>query len=326
MSHVREAKLLCRTTVNFFSLLAHTHETGSRRTTGITADLLSLVTRLAHYLKILIRISLTGALKLEREHADRSALAGFLDRLSLLARDGGDPGARRRRLLKQRAQADSTGSSPPEDQSIVKGSKSAFSFDRQNYGYKSLFLADGESLLRGEIGPAEAPLDLCVACAKPVEEDCVRLGTYPHWHSHCVQCTTCGRAAALYLKEEKKTSPDDAKSIRSSPARKPRPDVDAFVFLARRTDQPATNAIVAGVPQAIFCLDHAVASSQPGFETVTRLEQFSFLLNAALRRLYSHLRAQGVVAAVPGESLLLALSCAAQMADCRPFVFDFSCE
>lgn len=304
MSHVREAKLLCRTTVNFFSLLAHTHETGARRTTGITADLLSLVTRLAHYLKILIRISLTGALKLEREHADRSALGGFLDRLSLLARDGGDPGARRRRVLKQRAQAELTGAPPPEEKVGGPSSSSPFAFDRYNYGYKSLFLVDGESLLRGDAGSGEVPLDLCVSCAKPVEEDCIRLGTFPHWHSYCVKCITCGRPAAPFIKEEKKSSStavDEPKPAKVAPSRKPRPDVDEFVYLPRRNDQPPTTAALAAVPEAIFCLEHALDATISGFETVTRLEQFAFLLNAALRRLYSHLRAQGVVAAVPCE-------------------------
>ena len=66
MSHVREARLLCRKTVDLFTLLSHTQETGARRI-GMTQELLALVTGLAHYLKILIRIALTGALKLERE-------------------------------------------------------------------------------------------------------------------------------------------------------------------------------------------------------------------------------------------------------------------
>jgi hypothetical protein len=35
----------------------------------MTQELLSLVTGLAHYLKVLIRIALTAALRLDREHA-----------------------------------------------------------------------------------------------------------------------------------------------------------------------------------------------------------------------------------------------------------------
>jgi hypothetical protein len=57
--------MLCKKIVNFFSLLSHTQESGVRRL-GMTQELLSLVTGLAHYLKILIRIALTCALKLVR--------------------------------------------------------------------------------------------------------------------------------------------------------------------------------------------------------------------------------------------------------------------
>jgi hypothetical protein len=59
----KEAKLLCRKIVNFFSLLSRTYEIGVRRL-GITQELLSLVTGLAHYLKILIRLALTASLRL----------------------------------------------------------------------------------------------------------------------------------------------------------------------------------------------------------------------------------------------------------------------
>jgi hypothetical protein len=68
LSYSKDAKLLCRKIITFFSLLSHTQETGLRRL-GITQELLSLVTGLAHYLKNLIRIALTGALSLvSRSH------------------------------------------------------------------------------------------------------------------------------------------------------------------------------------------------------------------------------------------------------------------
>ena len=53
MAHVQEAHMLCRKTVNLFTLLSHTQET-SERQIGMTQELLTLVTRLAHHLKILI--------------------------------------------------------------------------------------------------------------------------------------------------------------------------------------------------------------------------------------------------------------------------------
>ncbi|KAG0209921.1 hypothetical protein BGX28_009889 [Mortierella sp. GBA30] len=84
MAHGREAKMLCKKIVNFFSLLSHTQESGVRRL-GMTQELLSLVTGLAHYLKILIRIALTCALKLERQYQSKTAIARFLNKLMELA-------------------------------------------------------------------------------------------------------------------------------------------------------------------------------------------------------------------------------------------------
>ncbi|KAI9489674.1 hypothetical protein BDB00DRAFT_841957 [Zychaea mexicana] len=60
--YTREAKMLCKKIINFFSLLSRTQE---MKRLGITQELLSLVTGLAHYLKILIRVALTTALRLE---------------------------------------------------------------------------------------------------------------------------------------------------------------------------------------------------------------------------------------------------------------------
>ncbi|KAI9872217.1 MAG: hypothetical protein M1830_001901 [Pleopsidium flavum] len=81
LSYGREAKLLCKKIVAFFSLLSKTQETGVRKL-GVTQELLSLVTGLAHYLKLLIRISLQGALKLERERSNTEGLHQFLGELS----------------------------------------------------------------------------------------------------------------------------------------------------------------------------------------------------------------------------------------------------
>ena len=81
LQYGREAKLLCKKIVAFFSLLSKTQETGVRKL-GVTQELLSLVTGLAHYLKLLIRISLQGALKLEREQQSTEGLHQFLEELN----------------------------------------------------------------------------------------------------------------------------------------------------------------------------------------------------------------------------------------------------
>ncbi|KAM0343364.1 hypothetical protein ACHAPU_008685 [Fusarium lateritium] len=81
MSYGREAKLLCKKIVSFFSLLSKTQDTSVHKI-GVTQELLSLVTGLAHYLKLLIRICLQGALRLEREASASNGLYQFLDDLS----------------------------------------------------------------------------------------------------------------------------------------------------------------------------------------------------------------------------------------------------
>ncbi|KAI4280523.1 MAG: hypothetical protein L6R38_004385 [Xanthoria sp. 2 TBL-2021] len=80
LAYGREAKLLCKKIVAFFSLLTKTQEGGVRKL-GVTQELLSLVTGLAHYLKLLIRISLQGALKLERDCKNTEGLDRFLEEL-----------------------------------------------------------------------------------------------------------------------------------------------------------------------------------------------------------------------------------------------------
>lgn len=64
----------------FFSLLSKTQDRNTRKP-GVTQDLLTLVTGLAHYLKLLIRICLQGALRIEKERSTPEGLFHFLDDL-----------------------------------------------------------------------------------------------------------------------------------------------------------------------------------------------------------------------------------------------------
>ncbi|TWU78019.1 hypothetical protein ED733_006460 [Metarhizium rileyi] len=81
LSYGREAKLLCKKIVSFFSLLSKTQDTSVRKL-GVTQELLSLVTGLAHYLKLLIRICLQGALRLERDNGAQDGLDQLLNDLN----------------------------------------------------------------------------------------------------------------------------------------------------------------------------------------------------------------------------------------------------
>ena len=92
MSYGREAKLLCKKIVSFFSLLSKSQDTGVRKL-GVTQELLSLVTGLAHYLKLLIRICLQGALRLEREAHNSEGLYQLLDDLNAFESHKNDAGA-----------------------------------------------------------------------------------------------------------------------------------------------------------------------------------------------------------------------------------------
>lgn len=77
LSYGREAKLLCKKIVAFFSLLSKAQDKGAHKL-GVTQELLTLVTGLAHYLKLLIRICLQGALRIERERNTSDGLHQFL--------------------------------------------------------------------------------------------------------------------------------------------------------------------------------------------------------------------------------------------------------
>ncbi|THG97240.1 hypothetical protein EW026_g4717 [Hermanssonia centrifuga] len=312
MSHVREARMLCRKTVDLFTLLSHTQETGARRM-GMTQELLALVTGLAHYLKILIRIALTGALKLEREQEVREALGSFLDKLHMLAIQAGNPSAKR---MMKRANGEV----------LSPGEQGNAGTQGVTYGFKSLAPENaGESPFSGgprdptlaKVNVVNPPSDLCVKCGLTVEEDCVRLGTYQRWHSHCLQCITCGKAAAVPIPKESTPKPLEDKDKledrerekekndggkdgpKLSSARRPPANVRLFVYDA---DSVKDSPQFGPLPAVIFCTDHAHNGCRTGFQTVSRLEQYAFLLNVALRRLYVLLKKRGVVPATPNAS------------------------
>ncbi|TFK51741.1 hypothetical protein OE88DRAFT_1464684 [Heliocybe sulcata] len=293
MSHVREARMLCRKTVDLLKLLSHTQETGARRM-GMTQELLALVTGLAHYLKILIRIALTGALKLERDYNVREAMTSFLDKLHLLAVQGGNPTARR--MIKG-----------AHGEYLPPSSSGNYGTQGVTYGFRSLAPENaGESpfSVTATGGKANPPSDLCVKCNQTVEEDCVRLGTYQRWHSHCVQCQTCGKVAAVPATKEQstpKTGEDKDKEAapKLSTARRPPANVGLFVY---DPDSIKELPSFGDVPTVMYCTEHGHSGCRGGFQPVSRLEQYAFLLNVALRRLYILLKKLGVVPSSPAPT------------------------
>src|SRR6266702_2218268 len=310
MSHVRESRMLCKKMVELFVLLLHTQVTGARRM-GMTQELLALVTGIAHYLKILIRVALTGGLKLGREHGIGEALQSFLDKLHLLAVESGSPSARR---MIAGAKDD-----VPLAQRSASINTSTYGV---TYGFRSLapevagespFLDAPRDFALSNVPVPSPPSDACVACAVVVEEDCVRLGTYQRWHSNCVRCDSCGvdAAPAVTANAEDKAVVKSGRGVGDgrviSTARRPPANVDLFVW---SPDGIRNNRSLGEVPIMIYCTDHAYPGCNGGFQAVSRLEQYAFLLNVALRRLHLLLKKQNVITPMPTSTCCVSPSTA----------------
>lgn len=289
ISHIREARMLCKKIVNFFSLLSHTQETGAQRM-GITQELLSLVTGLAHYLKILIRIALTGALRLERDFEDHNALTEFLNRLASLAQETDSPQTKATQALRASI---SSNTSNANSGMQVSGSGNN---EHVNHGYKSLPRSTSTSLADG----SESATDLCVACGQTVEEECVRIGINLRWHTACLKCTNCQRLAQ---RDPSSSKPRTDEQQQSEEAGLPEsiPAQEFALEIKRRSQDPT---IQHSTVYTLYCPPCKTSTCRDGFEKVTRLEQYSYLLRVALNRLYALLKKRGVVPASPPSAAL----------------------
>jgi hypothetical protein len=296
MSHVREARVLCKKTVDLFTLLQRPSKNQNQQG-GMTQELLALVTGLAHYLKVLIRIALTAALRLNREHAQDKAIPEFLESLNALLVEHGS--ASGRRLKDDHGQHD-------HEEGGVAGTRGA------KYGYRSLapeYAGDSPFWPPSSSNkpvPSTALSDVCMSCDKTIEEDCVRLGTFQRWHSHCVQCAECERVAAPPPNPPKPRTTDDKEAcVRPSAVRRPPAPVGEFCFDLPPGEERLVTSFegVVGKPTNIWCVLHRRQYSRMGFQPVTRLEQYAFLLNVALRRLYLLLKKPGLIPDVPRKIL-----------------------
>jgi hypothetical protein len=89
----------------------------------------------------------------------------------------------------------------------------------------------------------------------------------------------CGEKA-IVLVQEGSDEGLKADTLSTKLVRKPPPRVDEFFF-------EKGSAIP---PQEVLCVNHKTGSCVDGFKSVSRLEQYTFLLHIALRRLYVHYR------------------------------------
>jgi hypothetical protein len=267
--------MLCKKVVNFFSLLSHTHETGARKM-SITQELLSLVTGLAHYLKILIRIALTAALKLEREFSNKTAISQFLGRLDRLARN-----------------PDASKFSPATISSLNSRLKTGDAIDQSGvYGYQSLARAVGTL-----VGQGEATTDLCEGCKLTVEEECARFGTSLRWHLPCLKCAGCGKLATKDQQPAPTSAGEGSSNIYLGEFR-----IEPIMLPDDVKGKGSTTRFKGG---KTYCSACASPELRAGFEYVTRLEQYAFLLCVALNKLYALLKQRGVVPSSPSKVLFL---------------------
>jgi hypothetical protein len=254
-------------------------------------ELLLLVQEVAHHRAVLTGIALEGALDLEREQNVSVAVTSFLGKVHLFVLQSGHSSARK--LLKKcKGEVAAPTQARNEDtQGVTSGPQP------EHAGNPS-------SNFSGRRLASHPPSDLCVKCGLAIEEECVRLGAYQRWHPHCVQCVVCKKSAALHPSKEKKEKEktiekrDNARekngSLKLSTARRPA-DIEGFAFDPRFRKKASSGR----VPMLLLCADHAYTGCRGGFQLVSRLEQYAFLLNVALRALCSLLKKQG---AVPSSS------------------------
>ncbi|KAL7421357.1 Rho-type GTPase activating protein Rga1 [Cryptotrichosporon argae] len=312
MSHAREAKQLCRKLVNFFSMLSQISPHAGQ--IANMQELLTQVTQLAHYLKILIRIALTGAIKLDREQNNPAAMSNALARLNLLSLDNADPTLRKRgehEAPKVELPIDTSQEVRPAEElarvSLDTLTRTPFGFIPSTqgiaYGYRSLaFEITGETTLRGPHPDEFSPHDGCGTCNGSIEEDCIRLGMFVRWHNACVVCVVCGdhAGANAQVEHDRRGSIDEGsyesgQQEPSGSARVRRTPVRVHEFTYERPPRPYEN------PTTTYCASHRSVTSIEGFESVSRLEQFALLLHVALRKLYVHFRQHHAIAAA-GQS------------------------
>ncbi|KAG8834410.1 hypothetical protein FRC17_008981 [Serendipita sp. 399] len=334
IAHVRESRVLCRKTVDLFTQLSHAQKDVSRQ--GMTQELLGLITGIAHYLKVLLRIALLGALRLMREYNDSRAIKAFLDQLHRLMEENGDPLASRRITVQQQLQADNSSATSPLfgvhfDEKPLRAARSR---DGVAFGFKSLdpeitgsspyaqeyYDVQHGTSLAANFSP---PSDLCAKCNLTIESNCVRLGTYIRWHLHCLTCDVCGKPAGstpptkLDVKQTIKGAvlpagtlsivdgDRDEEAIEETEATRKETRArlqerldneyfaEAYTFDVDTSEASQSNTET--IPSKVYCVEHRTGRSHLGFQSVSRLEQYSYLLNVALLRLYSILKRRGAI-------------------------------
>jgi hypothetical protein len=294
MPHIREPRFLGRKMVEIFTLVAQKSRGLGTGGLGMTQELQALVLGFSHHLNIIIGIALKGALKLGREYGMSEALQSFLDKLAAQRSPSACrmmAGAKDGVLHSQR--------SAPINTSVFGVTYGFRSLSPEIAGVSPL-LDVSQDLALSDVPVPNPPSDLCVACALTITEDCVRLGTYQRWHSNCIRCKTCGidsaTAATAKAKNTAVVTSGTGAGGSAAPvlttARLPPANVDLFVWSPDSTQHTISHG---DVPTTIYCTEHAYPDCRGGFQAVSRLEQYAFLLNVALRRLHLLLKKRKLI-------------------------------
>lgn len=339
---LREARMLCKRIVNFFSILSRPPPAPTdgppsapnpaagavpplpRDPSTLVQELVPLITGMAQYLKMLIRLALMGAVHIN----DHAVFDKFLDQLACLEEMSRGVGV------------------PPKDtegQDIGCG----YTTIPRDAPWRP---ADAP----GKSRPGAASTDLCAFCHQTVEEECFALNNKTRWHLSCFRCERCTRPTTGWVPKKDRsersatTAPSPSstqpmtaqtaelriaaftKSIDNAPEAWP---VEQFGVETRRwaskpappSDQaprPAGDTILPPAPvgqgtsspskpshgtsYSPLCADCEPAtgtSTSHGVVRITRLEQYTFLLRVALTRLFYQLKRRGLIYFTPAPTL-----------------------
>ncbi|KAG8922059.1 hypothetical protein FRC01_014535 [Tulasnella sp. 417] len=291
-----EARMLRSKIVEVFNVLSRSKVPPARSSTaqvphqarGMDQELVILVTSLSHYKRVLIVKALRGALTLEREHANKEALPKFLDRFQSLKIDCTGPSALEWFPFALTC-ANLAGASSESAANVIKipGSTSVSHSRGILYGYWSLRpenTGEAPSMSNAITQGAQKdswsvlvpPSVACVACQSTIDEDCVRLGTYQRWHSHCIKCATRGKAAAV--------PPSTAGPAIDRPQRAT-VNLDDFRCELLQAEASSSTEQTSGQEIVVYCTPHATLGCRGGFIPVSRLEHYAFLLYVGVQRL-----------------------------------------
>ena len=143
------------------------------------------------------------------------------------------------------------------------------------YGYQSLTPENtGVSPLLKMQKKYKPPSDLCVKCKLTIDNTCIHLSMYQHWHLHCLQCQSCNKAASVGSGTTQTSS---------------HVQVDAINCLYEPMSIESV-PLLGLVPSMVYCMDHVWPTSCSGFLPVLQLEQYAYLLMVTLRQLYASLK------------------------------------